>query len=288
MYKLRGKPEREVRKGEGGVFVISSPPEFLSKDYKENYDRFLTDTSDGKISEILRTFFNKLYAEAFSPEPGILCRFFSHVFLPAPCPEHIKYGQILDIGCSSGLFLSHLDQKWEKHGIEINKHASTMAMTRGLDVKNCAVEDLDEKQIFDVIRASHVIEHLPNPDIFFSKCENILRRGGLLVLYTPNSDTLSRWLFGRYWEGFYENTHFVIYNLKNLAEIAEKYHFKVLRRKTYYMGIGPGSFLRFLGLDPAALAGIPVLIFYILFFPISMIESIFNKGEALMLVFEKQ
>jgi len=39
---------------------------------------------------------------------------------------------------------------------------------------------------FETIYASHVIEHLEDPEMFLRECHRVLRRGGRLFVYTPN------------------------------------------------------------------------------------------------------
>jgi len=40
--------------------------------------------------------------------------------------------------------------------------------------------------VFDVVVASHIIEHLRNPVQFLKECHRVLKKGGLLYLYCPN------------------------------------------------------------------------------------------------------
>lgn len=46
-------------------------------------------------------------------------------------------------------------------------------------------------QLFDVVVASEVIEHVNNVETFFSNCADCIRPGGLLVITTPNRTPLS-------------------------------------------------------------------------------------------------
>src|SRR6202043_1801368 len=54
---------------------------------------------------------------------------------------------------------------------------------------------------FDVVAASHVIEHVSDPVRFLADCAQLLKPGGRVIVRTPNADSIGHSLFGRSWRG---------------------------------------------------------------------------------------
>ena len=105
--------------------------------------------------------------------------------------RHARKGRLLDIGCSTGQFLSAARQiGWVGQGLEYSPDSSRVARElRGLDVKTGVLSaDTYPPDNFDVITLWDVIEHLPDPCGTMRHIARILAPGGLLVLKTPNVD----------------------------------------------------------------------------------------------------
>ncbi len=100
-----------------------------------------------------------------------------------------KPGRLLDVGCSSGIFSKQfLKNGWDVHGIDIAKNKVAEANRLGVKAK---VADLTGKlpyqnEYFDVIFAGEVIEHLVDTDFFLKEMNRVLKKGGKLIVTTPN------------------------------------------------------------------------------------------------------
>lgn len=100
-------------------------------------------------------------------------------------------GKILDVGCGDGSLLFHLknsNPKLELFGTDISKKGCQLASKQGIKVK---VADSNykipfESSKFDFIIGHECIEHLWNTDKFLSECRRCLKKGGYLILATPN------------------------------------------------------------------------------------------------------
>lgn len=73
-------------------------------------------------------------------------------------------------------------------GIEINKQKANEASKKTVKVK---ISDLNKKfpykdNFFDVVVANHVIEHLIDVRLFISEMYRVLKKGGYVVIGTPN------------------------------------------------------------------------------------------------------
>ena len=111
-------------------------------------------------------------------------------------------GNLLDIGCSKGMFMAVARQAgWETLGLDFNADAVKFAQdVWGLNALVGNAEDFgfgDRK--FDLITMWDVIEHLPNPVAFLQTLRGMLKPKGLLAFETPNAASLYAKLRGRSW-----------------------------------------------------------------------------------------
>ena len=95
--------------------------------------------------------------------------------------------------CASGAFLDMARKKgWETTGVEVSRASSEYARESfGLNVTTGILEDaalLDD--CFDVVTMWDVVEHLPCPSETIAECLRIIKPGGLLLVHTPNHDSL--------------------------------------------------------------------------------------------------
>lgn len=107
--------------------------------------------------------------------------------------SHNKVGMVLDVGCGDGLFMSILrdtlkDKKTTIWGVDYSEYKLKKAREQGHKVKQCDLEKgLPFKDnTFDVIYAAELIEHLYDPDFFLEECNRVLKKGGVVVISTPN------------------------------------------------------------------------------------------------------
>jgi len=104
--------------------------------------------------------------------------------------ESLPVGRLLDIGCSTGDWAAHWQDKgWQCAGLDIDKEHVQLAQGRGIDAKYC---DLNHDQLpfdnerFDLIFAGEVIEHLIDTDGFISELYRCIQPGGHVLITTPN------------------------------------------------------------------------------------------------------
>jgi len=108
---------------------------------------------------------------------------------------------VLDVGCATGAMLSFLRERgWQTVGVEISPAAEYARHERGLDVRRRCFEDCRfPSESFDMVLASHLIEHLNDPVTFFREAWRVLRCGAYLMLITPNIDGFQARLLGSRW-----------------------------------------------------------------------------------------
>jgi O-antigen chain-terminating methyltransferase len=139
-------------------------------------------------------------------------------------------GEVLDLGCGRGLFLEILrEQGIRGRGVDRDADAVAIARQRGLLVEQDSILDYLEKQpslSLDAIFCSHVVEHLPFAEVerLFRLAAASLRRGGRLVVVTPNPESLRMHLFG-FWK---DPEHVRFYHAELLYALAAHYGLKLV------------------------------------------------------------
>lgn len=102
---------------------------------------------------------------------------------------HRAPGTLLDIGTGIGQFLHHARPYFSTvEGTEVSESAIRIARQRyGLEIHRGQVERLElQVGAYDNITLFHVLEHVPFPAALISKCDELLRPGGILVIAVPN------------------------------------------------------------------------------------------------------
>ena len=99
----------------------------------------------------------------------------------------IKPGDsVLDVGCGFGDFSQYVVHA-NYTGIEPNPESVVEAHKRGVNAKKLSILDVvRSKEMFDVVVAFQVLEHVDDPKAFFRACAKCLQKGGLLIVSVPN------------------------------------------------------------------------------------------------------
>ncbi len=132
--------------------------------------------------------------------------------------------KFLDVGCGGGKALGSLHQEFGCHcvGVDIGivPEVLNKFQTGPIVLKSGDFLTMDfggEK--FDVVYASHLIEHLADPRSFLVKASSLLKPGGLCVIETPNIDCVSAKFWGPYWGGNHAPRHWFLMNPFNAKEV---------------------------------------------------------------------
>jgi 2-polyprenyl-3-methyl-5-hydroxy-6-metoxy-1,4-benzoquinol methylase len=135
---------------------------------------------------------------------------------------------ILDIGCATGSLLASLRTNgWRVTGVEISPCAEYARNERNLDVRDKPLEENNfPSASFDVILASHLIEHLNDPSVFLKETYRILKDDGYLFITTPNIDGFQSRLFGSRWRSAIFD-HLFLFSVRTLSKLLKNTGFKV-------------------------------------------------------------
>lgn len=119
-------------------------------------------------------------------------------------------GRLLETGCGLGHLVGQLERSFETYGMDINPWALAQAKEtapRSVLFTGSAQEMPFPDGYFDVIISKHVVEHLPEPEKAIIECGRLLGPGGVLLLATPNLDSVLKPLKGKKWIGYQDPTH---------------------------------------------------------------------------------
>lgn len=98
----------------------------------------------------------------------------------------VKNQRVLDIACGTGLLGKLFSDNI--YGFDLNTKAVRVAKTYGIKAK---LNDAEKRwpyhnSFFDVVLASHIIEHVRDPDFLLTEAMRVLKPEGYLVVITPN------------------------------------------------------------------------------------------------------
>ena len=185
---------------------------------------------------------------------------------------------VLDIGCGDGSALQAMKALGftNLYGTEIDPRHRSILERQGIHVaiaSDVTSAGLPEAR-FDVVRLSHVLEHVSNPSETIGQCWRLLKSGGKLLVAVPNFDSPARRLFGRYFCGLQLPTHLYHFNRTNLRRLLTQHRFVV--KSLYTVGYsGFSSSLMTMLKDKYGIV-LPTLISTALILTMAPLEAVFN------------
>ena len=139
----------------------------------------------------------------------------------------LKPGKILDIGCGLGYLLSGLNDSWQKFGVEISHFAAEYAKQWG-KIFVGELQDLNfPNNHYDVIVLHHVIEHVKDPIGLIIEIKRILKKGGIILLGTPDFDSGCARLFGNNYRLLNDPTHISLFSNDSMHRFLRDHGFTI-------------------------------------------------------------
>ena len=146
-------------------------------------------------------------------------------------------GRVLDVGCSTGLFLNEAKQAgFDASGVEFSAASAQFARSHfGLHITDGDIHAVEAApESYDILTMFDVIEHVRDPAGDMAVAHRLLKPGGIFILSTPNidglypraSEPLARPL--GYWPHIEPPWHLYQFSQKTLTAMLEKAGFSAL------------------------------------------------------------
>lgn len=145
-----------------------------------------------------------------------------------------KTNKMLDVGCGPGLFLIEAKKRgWEVYGTEFTDNQLAYLNDKGIKtLKGKLTNDSFERDMFDVIISSEVIEHINNPVEEMKHFHRLLRKGGLVYITTPNFNAIERFVLKVNYNIIEYPEHLCYYTPKTIDLLLTQTGFKKLKITT--------------------------------------------------------
>ncbi len=212
-------------------------PEEIGKAYA-NYHTHTADKNN-KYASIALRIFKKLFHVKFLLHPdyrSLVAEQKNARFLNL---KHQKREKLLDIGCGGGRFLHRMQRiGWDVEGVDFDAAATRKVEEKyGFRVYTGDLRDIKlQANSYDVVVMSHAIEHVCDPASLMGEVRRILKKGGRLIIVTPNSNAVARRRFGIYWRGLEVPRHIQIFSPTGLSLLIKNSGLKLLEAYTFAHG----------------------------------------------------
>lgn len=139
-------------------------------------------------------------------------------------------GETLDVGCGSSVVLQSLNFAV---GVDILENKLRYMRRYAVPLVRGSVTALPVRNAsFDCVVCSQVIEHLPANPVIFDELLRVLRPGGLLILGTPDYDTIG-WrtiepVYAFVLPGGYRDEHITHYTYDSLVALAAQHNLEIV------------------------------------------------------------
>lgn len=147
--------------------------------------------------------------------------------------KHAPSGRLLDVGCATGDFMNEAKKHYQTEGLELSTWSTKMAQERGFTVHQCLLEKFDMPQSFDVVTLWGVIEHFEYPAKEIANIHKLLKKGGIVALWTGDIDSLFPKIIGKKW-WYFQGQHIQMFTGASMKKLFSSNGFEAV-----YMGRYP-------------------------------------------------
>ncbi len=135
---------------------------------------------------------------------------------------------VVDVGCGEGAYLEFMRKMgWDVFGIEPHPKAVHILKQKGIPVFQGVLKEAKLKdESADLVTLKHVLEHVPDPLATINECFRILKKGGSLVIHTPNAESLGVKIFGKNCFHLDQPRHLYIFSRRSMRLLFEKTEFR--------------------------------------------------------------
>jgi 2-polyprenyl-3-methyl-5-hydroxy-6-metoxy-1,4-benzoquinol methylase len=146
--------------------------------------------------------------------------------------EFVSSGPILDVGTATGFFLDEVSAEgsFVPYGIELSEYAGGIARDK-FGAERIHIGTIETAPFppgfFSAVTMSDLIEHVCDPAGVLRRVYELLKPGGVAMIMTPDTTSLSRRLMGRRWTQF-KLEHLFYLSPATIRRMAARCGFRVL------------------------------------------------------------
>lgn len=143
--------------------------------------------------------------------------------------KHKPSGKLLDLGCACGFMIeAALEAGYDAYGVEFSQEAINAAAPEIRDrIRQGDINKLELGE-FDVITAFDILEHTQDPVASLQQWSALLRPGGLLVVTSPDTDSLFRKVMRSRWPMLQPLQHTFLFSGSRMGEVLARAGLKPL------------------------------------------------------------
>ncbi len=197
--------------------MISVNPHFSEEGLNYFYSNYFSYRQDDEL-------LNKQRDETYLIDRDWVCNF-------------VKNGDLLDIGCSGGFFLSKFPSKYyNREGVEVGSDAAKFAKENfNIHVHTGQVTEINFPKKYDLVMMRGVIEHFKDPIKVLNKCSKIIKKGGMLFLTaTPAGDAFAFNVYRENWRMFTPLEHIHFFTVQILTKVLNDLGFEPVAHHYQY------------------------------------------------------
>lgn len=192
----------------GAWFIDPVPRSRLSEIYPPNYYSFGDEVSASVVFRAKDWFDRRFFA-----------RFIRRLRQPRL--------DVLDVGGGSGAQLSSVARVDARIAsttiVDLDDKAGEAAQRRGHAYFHGRFEDFQSERAFDIILLLNLVEHVDDPTTLLRKAGGHLTADGIILVKTPNTDSLDARLFRhRNWGGYHCPRHWVLFDRPAFASMVAR------------------------------------------------------------------
>lgn len=148
-------------------------------------------------------------------------------------------GNILDIGCSTGIFLDIAKSNgWQTFGLELNKKEAEIARFKDHLIEEEMINSVSFDEKFNAITLWDVFEHIKDGFQFLNDAKKLLKPNGIVFIQSPSRDALAVKIMQSSCNMFDGLEHVNLYGIESLTILAKSAGFKIENYETVISEIG--------------------------------------------------
>lgn len=146
--------------------------------------------------------------------------------------EYKNKGRLLDVGCATGILLDAASTCFDVEGVELSKWAAKRA-SQNHTIYNRPLREINlPKNLYDIVTLMGVIEHFTEPLQEMKCIAEVLRPGGLLVLYTGDVEAWLPRVLGKKWWWFM-GMHLYMFSRRTCSLLLENCGFEIIKAENH-------------------------------------------------------